>query len=112
MSYYLKSQYVFLLLYETKTKMLEKKSRVIRRLLSIATHGPIIPFTLDLQTHGNLCDCRITAADENMVEILLTSDEGLMEDGIMKKKRDHEKERNVTWQKDEQEKTEGGSKPT
>lgn len=47
-----------------------------------------------------------------MVEILLTSDEGLMEDGIMKKKRDYEKERNVTWQKDEQEKTEGGSKPT
>lgn len=30
MSYYIKSQYVFLLLYETKTEMLEKKSRVIK----------------------------------------------------------------------------------
>lgn len=86
MSHYIKSQYVFLLLYETKTEMVEKKSRVIRRLISIATHGPIIPFTLDLQTHSNLWDCQITAADENMVETLLNSDEGLMEDGIMKKR--------------------------
>lgn len=87
MSYYIKSQYVFLLFYETKTEMLEKQSRITRRLFSIATHGSIIPFTLDLQTHSNLWDCQITAADENMVETLLTSGEGLMEDGIMKKER-------------------------
>lgn len=113
MSYYIKSQYVFLLLYETKTEMLEKKSRVIKRLFSKATQGPIIPFTLDMQTHSNLWDCQITTADENMMETLLTSGEGLMENGIMKNQRDHEKERNVTWQEDEQEKkSQGGSKPT
>ena len=82
MSYYIKSQYVFLLFYETKTEMLEKQSRIVRRLFSIATHGSIIPFALDLQTHSNLWDCQITAADENMVETLLTSGEGLMEDGL------------------------------
>lgn len=53
-SYYIKSHYVFLLLYETKTEMLEKKDRVMRRLLLIATQGPIIPFTLNMQTHSNL----------------------------------------------------------
>lgn len=86
MSYYVKSQYVFLLLYETKREMLEKKNRVIRRLFSIAMQGPIIPFTLDIETHSNLWDCQITAADENMLETLLTSGEGLMEEGIMKKR--------------------------
>lgn len=45
---FVKSEYVLLLLYETKTGMLEKKSRVIKRLFSIATQVPIIPFTLDM----------------------------------------------------------------
>lgn len=85
-SYYIKSHYVFLLLYETKTEMLEKKDRVMRRLLLIATQGPIIPFTLNMQTHSNLWGWQITAVNENMVETLLTSGEGLLKDGIKKKK--------------------------
>lgn len=107
MSYYIKSQYVFLLIYETKTEMLEKKSGVIRRLFSKAAQGPIIPFTLDMQPHSNLWDCQITAVDEYMTETLLTSGEGLIENDIMKQQRDHEKEWKVTWQEDEQEKNSG-----
>lgn len=112
MSYSNKSQYVFLLLYETKTEMLEKKSRVLRRLFSMATQGPIIPFTLDMQPHSNLWDCQISAADENTMETSLTSGEGLMEDGIMKKREIMERKGMLHGKKMNKKNTQGGSKPT
>lgn len=112
MSYSIKSQNVFLLLYETKTEMLEKKSRVLRRLFSIATQGPIIPFTLDMQPHSTFWDCQISAVDENTMETSLTSGQGLMEDGIMKKREIMERKGMLHGKKMNKKNTQGGSKPT